>query len=435
MKILCLSTLDKFSRFYLDIEREIRAKKGSDISLKVFSLYFSGFLYAFLRDKFSSWISLKVWFLARRKKEEYSHIINETKIYKGVAYNSYLKFHLGLNKNISKQSLQLQALAYIDIFDSIFNKEQPDYLISIGDSRMCIEIAIALAKLKNVKVYYIEQGPFNTTFFDDIGVNANLSIRNSVEYNLTKTSDSDIELNLKRKSSKYNRSPIYRGMDMFFMKLFENSDLYPPDLKFTDLNSSKLKTPKQKNNIGNTKSNDNIMLLALQVPLDVNMIYHSPIFKSHTEILKSVYSSLPRNSKLVIREHPLFIDKYEKTFYEFVTKNDIIIDNVRSLNEAVEASDVVIVNNSTVGIEAILKYKPVVVLGDSFYDNSNICLKLKSKKELETLMGSALTYSPNKQLIDNFKHTLISTVLIKGSITDKNLIASKHIANHILAHH
>lgn len=435
MKILCLSTLDKFSRFYLDIEEEIRAKNKSDINFKIFSLYFSGFFYTLLRFKFSSWVSLKAWFLARRKKEEYTATINNVIEYKGIIFNDYINFHLGLNKAIHTLSLQLQALAYIDLFDEIINKEQPDYLISIGDSRMCIEIAIALAKLKNVKVYYIEQGPFNTTFFDDIGVNANLSIRNSVELNSTKKSDSDIEIDLKRKSTKYNRSPIYRGMDMLLMKLFENSDLYPPDLKFTDLNSSKLKTPKSANDIHKAKSNDKIILLALQVPLDVNMIYHSPHFKSHTEILTSVYSNLPKNVQLVVREHPLFLNKYEKTFYDFISENEITIDNTMSLNAAIEISDVVMVNNSTVGIEALLKYKPVVVLGNSFYDNSNICLKLKNKNELGILIENALSYSPNREEIDNFKYSLFSTVLLKGSITDKNLISSKYIANHIIANH
>lgn len=435
MKILFLSTLDKFSRFYLDIEKELRAKKGSNMSLKVFSLYFSGFFYTFLRFKFSSWVSLKAWFLARRKKDDYTNIINNTIEYKGIIFNDYINFHRGLNKDIHPFSLQLQALSYIDIFNTIFNKEQPDYIISIGDSRMCIEIAIAVAQQKNVKVFYIEQGPFNTTFFDDKGVNANLSIRNSAGFKSTKKNNSDLEIDLDYTSEKYNRSPIYRGLDMVFMKLFVDSNLYPPDLKYTDLNSSKFKTPKPKDNLAENESNHKIILLALQVPLDVNMIYHSPIFKSHTEILKSVYSNLPENTTLVIREHPLFIGKYEKTFYDFASKNTIIIDNSASLTQAIETSNVIIVNNSTVGIEAILKYKPVVVLGNSFYDNSNICLKLDNKNELSTLLTNALTYKVNKKEIDNFKHLLFSTVLLKGSITDKILKSSKHIANHLLANH
>jgi len=435
MKILCLSTLDKFSRFYLDIERQLRAKSKSDINLKVYSIYLSGFLYTWLRFKFSCWISLKAWFLVRRKKDLYTKVINETTIYKGISFNDYIKFHLGLNKNISPLSLKLQALAYVDIFDSIFNKEQPDCIISIGDSRLCIEIAIATAKLKNIKVYYIEQGPFNTTFFDDVGVNANLSIRNQTDFDSANKINSHIDIDLKLKSIKYHRSPIYRGLDMLLMSLFELNILYPPDLKFTDLNSSRLRKIKPKENEILKKSNHPIILLVLQVPLDVNMIYHSPIFNSHTEIIKSISSNLPINTRLIVREHPLYIKKYERSLYHFVKENGIIIDNATPLNIAIEFADVVVVNNSTVGIEAILKYKATVVLGNAFYDYPNICLKLKTKNELETLIEKALTYSPNKEAINNFKHLLFTRVLLEGSITDKDLKSSKHISNHLLATH
>ncbi len=433
MKILCLSTLDKFSRFYLDIERQLKTESESAIDLKIYSIYFSGFLYTFLRDKFSSWISLKAWFLARRRKEEYIHLIDETKIHKGVAYSSYINFHLGLNKNTSKQSLLLQALAYIDVFDEIFNKEQPDYIISIGDSRLCIEIAIAIAKQRNIKIYHIEQGPYNTTFFDDVGVNANLSIRNKSLNHTNPQEVSKTEINLKPNSKKYNRSPIYRGLDILFMKIFETTTIYPPDLKYTDLNSYRSKRSFTKvEHLSNTNKTS-IALLILQVPLDVNMINHSPIYKNHSEIIESVYHSLPKGVELIVREHPLYINKYEKDVYAFIRKQHIIIDNSTSLNNALKMAKIVIVNNSTVGIEAILNYKTTVVLGNAFYDNDNICLKLKNKNEIKSVLKNALEYSPNKNEIDNFKHLLYTTVLKEGAITDKHLKSSKHIANQILA--
>jgi capsular polysaccharide export protein len=165
------------------------------------------------------------------------------------------------------------------------------------------------------------------------------------------------------------------------------------------------------------------------------MIYHSPIFKSHTEIIKSISSNLPQNTTLIVREHPLYINKYENSLYNFVKENEIIIDNATPLNKAIDLAQVVIVNNSTVGIEAILKYKTTVVLGNAFYDHPNICLKLKTKNELETLIEKALTYRPNKEAINNFKHLLFTSVLLEGSITEKDLKSSKHIANHLLANH
>ena len=427
MKIICIGTLDKFSRFYLDIKHQLKTQAKTNVKIKIYTLHLSGFLYTFLRLASCSWISLKVWISANRKSKYYTSIINETDIYKGIHFNDYINFHLKLNKNIPKQSLQIQALAYIDFFDENFKKEQPDFLITIGDSRMSIEIAVAIAKRKGIKVYYIEQGPFNTTFFDDEGVNANLSIRNR--------SFNDVELNKDIKfnttSKKYNRSPIYRGLDMLFMT-FQKSYIYPPDLKFTDLNSYRPKKVETKINLQN-KNKSNILLI-LQVPFDVNMIKHSPLFKTHAEIIKTIYQNLPENAELIIREHPLYINKYEKEVYNFIAENNIKIENNYSLNDALMLADVVVVNNSTVGLEAIFNYKTLVVLGNAFYDNEQICLKLKHKSELQTILKKSLDHSPDKIQIDNFKQLLLNTVMLEGSITDKHLKSSQLIANHLLAH-
>ncbi|WP_439151668.1 capsular polysaccharide export protein, LipB/KpsS family [Winogradskyella sp.] len=434
MKIICFSTFDKFSRFYLDIERNLKTKYTGHIIVKIYSLYFSGFLYTFLRFKFSSWISLKAWRLARKNKNHYKEIIETQDQYKGLYFNNLTKFHVALDDRISTEALQLQALAYIDVFDTIYSKFQPDYIISIGDSRMCIEIGIALAKLKNITVFYIEQGPFNTTFFDNKGVNANISIREDFKTLDLKEDANFSSIAVINKTKKYNRSPLYRGLDMIIKSLFEKTRFYPPDLKFTDINSY---TSKRWiiNKEHSSTLHKPIYLLILQVPLDVNMICHSPFFKTHLDIVKSVYKNLPEGIDLVIREHPLYIKKYESELYDFVSKNNILIDNLTNLDESLKTAKVVIVNNSTVGIEALLNYKTVVVLGNAFYDDKKIVLKLKSKDELKVVLESALKYQPNKINIDNFKALLFNKVLLDGTISDKNLKSSRAIADYIIEDH
>lgn len=435
MNIICIGYYDKFSRFFLDISEHLKTNRDSHVKLNIYSLHFSGFFYNLIRFRFSSWLPVKAWFLSQQKKRHYNRIIRNSEVYKDISYNRYIIFHKAINKNISTIHLQRQALAYIDIFDDLFDKQQPDYLISIGDSRLCIEVATAVAKHKNIKIYYIEQGPNNTTFFDDKGINANLSIRTESVYRIKSVQDLKVDVNLNSSTKKYNRSPIYRGLDIIFMKIFEKTNIYPPDLKYTDLNSYRHKRSSSKIKLLNNSNKKPFILLILQVPIDVNMIYHSPLFKSHTEIIINVYSSLPKNTLLVVREHPLFINKYESTMYDFIKENNITIDNTTPLNKAIELAQIIIVNNSTVGIEAILIYKTVVVLGNAFYDNENICLKLKNKANLANVLANSLNHTPDKQQIDNFRHLLYNTVLLKGAITDKDLKSSKHIANHLLTNY
>ena len=434
MKIICLSTLDKFSRFYLDIDATLKANFHGESKVRIYSLYLSGFLYPFIRFKFSSWISFKAWRIARKNKNKYRAIVKTQEEYKGLPFNDFIEFHIALDDAISIESLQLQVLAYIDIFHNIYTKFQPDCIISIGDSRMGIEVGLAIAKQKNIKIYYIEQGPFNTTFLDEKGVNANLSIRRDFK-DMDLKADTELSTySLDNKTVKYNRSPLYRGLDMAIKALFEKTSIYPPDLIKTDVNSY-ISKRKIKNQDNLSKLNKQIYLLILQIPLDVNMICHSPIFNSHLDIITYVYNNLPSGVELVIREHPLYINKYEAAMYNFITEHNIFKDNDTSLDLAIGNAKVVIVNNSTVGIEAILKYKTVVVLGNAFYDDDKICLKLKQLDELKTILNTALNHVPNKNYIDNFKTLLFNKVLLKGTLSDKHLTSSKSIANYILEKH
>lgn len=426
MKIVCISTLDKFSRFYFDLNHTLKSK--TNCSLKIISIHFSGFLYTLLRCKYSCFISFYLWIKVLFKKKLYAQIIGKSNSYKGLKYNDFTKFHLGLNKNISTKRLQYQALAYIDFFNKFFNNQKPDFLISISDSRMCVEIAVEVAKQKKIKVFFIEQGPFNTTFFDDEGVNANLSIRKNTELMCTITEHNNPN---QQKTIKYNRSPIYRGLDILLMTLFENTVIYPPDLKFTDINSYRKKNSSKKSKID--IKNMNYILFPMQIPLDVNMIYHSPNYNSHLEIVKDLFEHLPDKFKLILREHPLYIGKYDNELYEYINTHNIYIDNTSTLNKALDSASVVIVNNSTVGIEAISRYKPVIVLGNAFYDNKKVCFKLNNKHELGELIKLATLNEPNIIEIDRFINLLYNTVMLKGGVTDKNLTSSKTIANHLIS--
>lgn len=426
MKLICIGTLDKFSRFYDDIAHHL----NDNNSVKVYSIHISGYLYLALRFKSSCLISFKAWYRALKRKNEYLKVINAQDNYKEINFNTCIEFHTHLDSKISLTLLKLQALAYIDLFNQIFDRENPSHLLTIGDSRLSIEVAIAIANQRGIKIYYLEQGPFKTTFFDNEGVNANHSVRKNLDNILSDKTKITPHRALDQSRVKYTRSPIYRGIDIILMELFQKNKCYPPDLKFNDLNSFK----KHKQNSINTKNIDytNSFLLVLQVPIDVNMIYHSPIFKTHFELVKQVYLNLPQGINLIVREHPLYINKYSKTLYDFIKNNSIQIDNDTALNSALEKAKAIIVNNSTVGIEAIYRYKTVVVLGNAFYDSKKIILKLDNLNEIKKILEKAVHHKPNKEIVDRFINYMNSNVLLPGSIVDRNLLSAKIIAQKIM---
>src|SRR5690606_29095521 len=145
----------------------------------------------------------------------------------------------------------------------------------------------------------------------------------------------------RKKEENYNRSPFYRGFDHILEFFIENTFLFPPDLKTPTASSHQIDLPKVPKQIDITKK---VFLLICQVPFDVNLTHHSPFYKNHTEILKDVYQHLPKNSILIVREHPLYQNKYAKAFYDFIANNtNIYIDHHKKFDKALENSHAVVV--------------------------------------------------------------------------------------------
>lgn len=434
MNVLCIGFYDKFSRFFIGLKKET-----PNIKLKILSINLSGYLYSLLRFTSSSPIAFKAWFKVLLNKKKYLRILQNHPTYRNIYLYSCIEFHLKLNKNIKKKHLLLQAIAYIDIIRDELENFKPDALLLIGDSRLLIEVTSKIATQLNIKTYFIEQGPFNTTFFDLKGVNANASVKSfeiKEHQGLTNQQQKDIYNFINRpKALKYNRFAFYRGVDLVLKHLFSKSFLYPPDLKYTDTfpklritKNLKTSTDLELENTG-TK----VFLLILQVPMDVNMIFHSPNFKNHFDIVKKVHENLPKTSKLVLREHPVYTNKYDKELYKYCNKHNLSFDRNKSLKRSLTLADVVIVNNSTVGVEAIALKKTVLVLGNAYYDNPKICIKYNTQDNLKALLKQTLNYVPNDKNIDVFLNEFLFNHLIEGFITDKNLIVAKTISNKLKA--
>jgi capsular polysaccharide export protein len=429
--ILAVGYYDDFARFFLAIKKEFK-KKDAEIRFTYFSIYLSGYLYFILKFNKVSFFSFRVWLQALKKNREYTKFLLSKSIsYKGINLNKIISYHLLLEPK-SEIKLKKQAMSYIDIVEKCFSENKPDLIILSGDSRMCIEIFDLLARRAKIKTFYFEQGPFGTTILDENGVNANASIRiksrsgKSINTNLLKQK---VESFLARnKNQKYIRNPLYRVSDFIFQTIFYRFKIVPPDIYISS--KKNVKTFSNSALATTWEKNKNIFLLILQVPYDANMVIHSPHYKNHFSIVKDVYESLPHNSQLIVREHPLFRGKYERDLYLFMKEKNISID-VRELYQSINNCDVSIVNNSTVGIEAISKLKTLVVLGNAYYDNHGVSLKLNNKSNLKQVLFDALGFRLDHKSVYAFLDLLFREFLIEGHFRDKYLIAPRNIVNKI----
>ena len=430
-KVLCIGYYDKFSRFFLQIKKQF-TEDNRGVHMTILSTYLSGFLYSFIRFQGGEWISAKAWIRALKYKKIHQKYLSEDVVYKGININELLD-----NYQLQSKHLKWQAMAYVDIFEK--KLKNIDVLLMIGDLRLPFEIAKKIARQNNIPIYFLEQGPFSTTFVDQKGVNANAGIRGyspNNQYDDLKKEIVQYFLN-RSKKTQYRRSPFYRGLDYLLELLFAKTILFPPDLKIDNpllKNSSKLVAHKFFEADKHTQKN--IFLLICQVPFDVNMTHHSPHYNNHTDILTDVHQNLPENSILIVREHPVYSGKYEEGFYRYILAHEnIYIDKNKDFNTVLDSVNAVIVNNSTVGLEAISRKKNVLVLANSYYDSSDICLKMNDKNELRKLLKELLFYQPDNKKITDFLYYFFSKQVVEGFITDKEAIASDAIFTRIFKHY
>ena len=102
--------------------------------------------------------------------------------------------------------------------------------------------------------------------------------------------------------------------------------------------------------------------------------------------------------KFVIKEHPSDPHKYT----ELYNKNPNIIFSNRDTKELIEKADAVITVNSSVGLEAILLHKRVIVLGEACYGIEGLCRPVKAASELSETVNQLPLWELDVDLIENF---------------------------------
>jgi hypothetical protein len=137
--------------------------------------------------------------------------------------------------------------------------------------------------------------------------------------------------------------------------------------------------------------NDRIIFVPLQVYHDTNLLLYSK-FPSNEELLKALMDAVRNieNVFVIAKRHPESDAQEGQILRDIIGTKGYVIEegNVHSL---IHISDLVAVNNSNVGLEALAYYKPVLAFGDSVYSNKGICLRVNHQREIYPLVLEALS--------------------------------------------
>lgn len=432
MKVVTTTFFHDFSRYFQFLEGAILSS-GKNASFFNISVYPSSHMFWKGNGKHS----VLPWLSSSAELQVYNYNTHSELIDSLIYFNKRSLELFGIDE---VPRLIKQAEHYLNALDSIFKREQFDILISSGESRLIPSVVIYLAKKYNVRIIFFEQGPFGTTIFDGQGVNANISFKPSFrrlsDYEDKKLADFIGEYK-EKSSEKYwlngigHKEKLWNTVSLLlmhppsFLKAVMPVDLWLGEGFYRGYLKPKLLALSKKNireQVEEIECSRKYVALYLQVPVDAQLIEHSPYYSDFYRMLIDVLEAKPVDFDLIIREHPQYRGKYDARIYEIVRlRDDVYLGNFYSLKELVVHSACTVVNNSAVGIESILLGINVVCLGSSYYSHKGITYDYNGSN-LTEIISLAINEKFQEVRVKSFLYELCFEYLQPGHFQDTNLV-------------
>jgi capsular polysaccharide export protein len=167
--------------------------------------------------------------------------------------------------------------------------------------------------------------------------------------------------------------------------------------------------PQTANNV-TPKKNPNIFF-PLQVQLDTNIILYCK-YRTMRETFLDIYSALnSEGSSFLVRPHP---EETPDTLINIPQFDNVKVSSEKSLDHWLDWSDFVVTINSTVGLEALIKGKQVISLGQSIYSSAGLTNDLNEEN-----LSTGVNY---QRLIKYLGWLLKSNLLLPNSPYNKSVI-------------
>ena len=179
-----------------------------------------------------------------------------------------------------------------------------------------------------------------------------------------------------------------------------------------------------------------LIYFPLHVPTDMSLTIRNPEYVDQIALVKRIVNNLPKDYKLIIKEHPAMVGAigFFKLLNLILRTKDVIFVNPKSNNyDVASIAELVITVNSKSGAEALILGKNVAVLGDAFYSNSKLVIKLDSPEKIShTIKNLHKNRSPNAftDTQDFFAAVWQSTY--KGELYDKDNLNVKSLSASLL---
>lgn len=266
----------------------------------------------------------------------------------------------------------LEARFLYSSYRRCFLDENVDQLIIWNGLKFRQRIAVIAAKQLNIPCYFIERGALpGTTTLDSKGIN----YINSVP-----------------------RDPLF----------YLNRNIQKPLSSVVNTVAKENQLPKD------------YIFVPFQVNIDSQITMFSPwienMFSLVDKILE-VESILGEDMpNIVLKTHPACEQSYEDLFNYIKSKSaKVMVINDLDTKTLIEQSKAVMTINSSVGMEALLMRKKVIVLGQAFYNIQGITRSAISISSMSEEIRKIDSWFPNEQLTASFLDYLEHEYVVEGT--------------------
>lgn len=159
---------------------------------------------------------------------------------------------------------------------------------------------------------------------------------------------------------------------------------------------------------------EHYIFVPFQVVEDSNIYLHSPWLKDMRQLYAVLIHACEANPTLefVIKPHPACPEKYDDMF-ENAHPRIQFTHNAPS-QALVQHADAVLTINSTVGMEALIARKKVIVLGQAIYGFTPLTYPMLDQQTLNTALAALDDWTLDTNLIDHYLDYLAEDYAVPG---------------------
>lgn len=137
-------------------------------------------------------------------------------------------------------------------------------------------------------------------------------------------------------------------------------------------------------------NNSDYVFYPIQCFREARITKRAPAFYNQPSLIEYLSRSIPYNTELVVKDHPQRKGELSLSDIKHISKFSNFVSTSVSTHYLIKHSEGIICLNNTVGHEAIVHGKPVVSLGESFYDDLDFVINLDNIHNLSNQITLAL---------------------------------------------